>query len=371
MIGILLALVAAVQVAPANAGVLQRDPRTLPKAESGRWKAFGGESDESGTKIPEGMREAVLAIRDRDLPQALVRLYRVLDAEPEYPPALYELGIVYFRLQRYGDGAASLERFVAVAPALIGRTRALGHCYYSLGEYGRAKEHYEKVLAVAPREIEALRGLALCELHLGAPGKAEALLDELLEIEPGHAEAWAWKAQVLLDLDRAEAALAAAMRARELDPWQPRPWFLSGRILLEAGKEEEGLAAQARYRELSAAAQEVHSIESRLEYAPHELALLRRLVEIHESIGDIPSARRALARLALEAPGDVDLRILAVDVLERMRDADGARIAAEALAQRCAEQWRAWERLERYYARTGQLELRLQAGEKSRRLRSE
>jgi len=315
------------------------------------------------------MREAVLAIRERDLPRALERLYGVLDAEPDYPPALYEMGVVYFRLQRYGDAAASLERFVEVAPALVGRTRALGHCYYSLGQYPRAKAHYERILAVSPREVEALRGLALSQLKLGAPEKAEALLDVLLEIEPGHAEAWAWKAQVLLDLDRPEAALAAASRARELDPWTPRPWFLSGRLLLDSGREEEGLAAQARYRVLSAAAQEAHSIESRLEYAPHDSGLLRRLVEVHESTGNIPSARQALARLVAEKPTDVELRILAVDVLERMRDSEGVRIAADALAQRCAEEWKAWARLERYYARSGRLQERLQAGEKARRLK--
>ena len=91
-------------------------------------------------------------------------------------------------------------------------------------------------------------------------------------------------------------------------------------------------------------------------------------MEIHESTGNIPSARRSLARLVVERPTDVDLRILAVDVLERMRDAAGTQIAAEALASRCAEDWRAWKRLERFYARTGRTQERVQAGEKARRL---
>jgi len=76
-----------------------------------------------------------------------------------------------------------------------------------------------------------------------------------------------------------------------------------------------------------------------------------------------------LARLVAERPTDVDLRILALDVLERMRDVEGARIAADSLAKRCAEEWRAWQRLERYFASTGRLEERLQAGERARRLK--
>lgn len=356
-------------VGQAPAAVLRRDPRTLEKAEPGRWRGFGVDSEAPPEKVPAGMRGAVLAIHQRDLPLALERLYGVLDAEPEYPPALYEIGVVYFRLQRYGDAAATLERLLEAAPAMVSETRVLGHCYYSLGEYVRAKEHYERVLAISPREVEAMRGLALSEFHLGAPEKAEALLDKLLEIEPRHAEAWAWKAQVLLDLERPEAALSAAERARDLDPWQPRPWFLAGRILLDLGREKGGMAAQARYRELSAAAQEVHTLEGRLEYAPHDPALLRRLVEIHESTGNFPSARQALARLLVERPTDVDLRILAVDVLEGMRDSEGAQIAAEALADRCPDEWKTWERLERFYARAGRIQERLQAGEKARRLK--
>jgi len=348
---------------------LRRDPRALEKAEPGRWRDFGADLDEQAGKTPAGMRGAVLAIHERNLPLALERLYGVLDAEPEFPPALYEMGVVYFRLQRYGDAAVTLERLLEVAPAMLPRTRVLGHCYYSLGEYARAKSHYERVLAVSPREVEAMRGLALSEFHLGAPEKADTLLDTLLVIEPRHAEAWGWKAQVLLDLERPEAALSAASRARDLDPWQPRPWFLIGRILLDQGREEEGLAAQERYRALSAAAQAVNTIEGRLEYAPHDPGLLRRLVEVHESTGNVPSARRALARLVAERPTDVDLRILAVDVLERMRDPEGAQIAAEELANRCSGEWRAWERLERFYARTGRMQDRLQAGEKARRLK--
>jgi tetratricopeptide (TPR) repeat protein len=347
---------------------LRRDPRSLPRSAEGRWKNFE-RTTTAAEPPPEGMREAAIAIRERDLPRALVLLYGVLDSEPDYPPGLYEMGVVYFRLQRYGDAAAALERFLAVAPARVGETRVLGHSYYSVGDYTRAKAHYERVLAAAPREVEALRGLALCEMHLGEAQKALDFLGRVLELEPRHTDSWAWKAQLLFDLDRSQEALVAAERARDLDPWQPRPWFLLGRILLDLGREKDGLAAQVRYRNLAAAAQDVVSIESRLEYLPHEMPLLTRLVELHRSTGNVPAARKALVRLVRERPTDVDLRILALDVLEGMGDAEGARVAAQALQQRCTEEWKAWQRLERYYARTGEKLQRVEAGERFRRLK--
>jgi len=122
----------------ASSEALRRNPRDLVHAPERNPRAPEPADVESDASRPE-MREAVAAIRERDLPRALASLYRVLDARPDYPPALYEMGVVYFRLQRYGDGAAVLERYLAVAPDRIGHTRALGHCYYSLGDYARAK----------------------------------------------------------------------------------------------------------------------------------------------------------------------------------------------------------------------------------------
>jgi tetratricopeptide (TPR) repeat protein len=354
----------------ASSEALRRNPRDLVRAPERNTRAPEPADVESDASRPE-MREAVAAIRERDLPRALASLYRVLDARPDYPPALYEMGVVYFRLQRYGDGAAVLERYLAVAPDRIGHTRALGHCYYSLGDYARAKAHYELVLAVAPKETEAWRGLALAEMHLGDSKAALDHLERTLALDPGHADAWAWKAELLFQADRTEEALAAAEKSRDLDRWQPRAWFLLGRILLDMGKEKDGLAAQERYRELSAAAERARSIESHLEYSPHDLPFLVRLVELHRSTGNVPAARAALARLVGERPSDVDLRIFALDVLEGLADAEGARTAATAMKQRCSDQWKAWQRLERYYARSGDRLEQVRAGEKARRLRLE
>jgi tetratricopeptide (TPR) repeat protein len=358
------------QMDPSSLEALRRDPRRLSqRAREGPRAPGFVESD--AASLPAGMREAVAAIRERDLPKALASLYRVLDVEPNYPPALYEMGIVYFRLQRYGDAAAVLEKYLAAAPKKIGETRALGHCYYSLGDYAHAKAHYDRVLASSPRDAEAWRGLALSEMHLGNSKTALTDLERVLEIDPDHADAWAWKAELLFEVDRSQDALAAAEKARDLDRWQPRAWFLMGRILLDLGREKEGLAAQTRYRDLAAVTEEVRSIESRLEYAPHDTTSLVRLVELHRSTGNGPSARAALARLVKERPLAVDLRIFALDVLEGMEDADGARTAAMAMRQHCPDDWRAWERLERYYGRTGQRLEQTQAGERAHRLKTE
>ncbi len=347
--------------------VLTRDPRELPRAPEGRWKAFG-EAPIRPEDVPNGMQAARNALIDQDLPTALGALYGVLDAEPDYPPALHQMGVIYFKLQRYSDASEVLERFTRQVPQRIGDTRTLGHCYYTLGDYAKAKGHYERVLAVAPNEIEAVRGLALSHMRLGDSAKALELLARVIEADPKHGDAWGWQAQILFDLGRTDEALAAVVKARDLDPYEARCWFLLGRALLELGKEEEGRAAHARFNELQAITQELRSLEARLEFRPHQLPLLLQIVEQHRKSGDVARTRTALARALAERPTDIQLRILALDVLEDLHDAEGARVAAKSLESVGVDEASAWKRLEAYYARLKDLPNQLRAGERFRRL---
>jgi len=347
---------------------LARDPAALKHAEPGRWKDF----DAARLKpedVPQAMGEVRDALVEGDMPRALVALYSILDAVPEFPPALHQLGVLYFRLQRYGDSMIAFERFLAVVPHKIGETRALGHDYYSLGRYADARAHYERVLAAAPKDAEATRGLALANMRLGDNDKALALLKHALELDPKLDEAWTWTAQILLDQDDVKAALEAVQHARDIAPFEPRPWFLLGQILLELGRENEGLGARARFDELTAAAQEVRSLENRLLYDPHQPLLYGRLVEIHRATGNIPKAREALARLLRERPDDVSLRIYALDVLMKLGDLEGAKLAATVLEHKGADDAEAWKHLELYYASVKERVKQLQAGERYRRLK--
>ncbi len=99
-----LLLAVALVAAPARPvqDAAQRDPRGLPAAEPGQWK--GWKPDDP---LPEGVAawisEGTRAYLDRDYGAALGLYYRVLDSEPDFPAGLYQLGVVYFRLRRYGD----------------------------------------------------------------------------------------------------------------------------------------------------------------------------------------------------------------------------------------------------------------------------
>lgn len=353
----------ALPAAAERPAILLRTPDALPRAALGAWERFGdAERREEllsslDAAFRERMESAERAYLEERYPSALEGLYAALEEEPDFPPALMLLGTAYFRLRRYQDCAVALERFLEVAPGEVWRTQALGHSYYSLGDYGRARAHYERLLAAMPPElgpsVEALRGLALCHMRQGDAATALKLLDQVLELRPDHAEAHVFRARILLGEERLEEALKAAERARELAPYEPQGWYLVMRILFDLGRDDEGRAAEERWKELDRVAQEVRSLETQLRFYPGTYPIVLRLCELAASIGDVESARRRLADLLLMRPDDVPevkLRILVLDVLERLQDAEGARVAAGALEQTCREEVEAWERLTRYYA---------------------
>jgi tetratricopeptide (TPR) repeat protein len=281
--------------------ILKRDPRALPRDPSGKWSDY-----DPRKLLPEQMPPRMQRVRElllaSELVPALAELYAVLAESPDFPPALHQMGLIYFRLQRYGDSALLLERYLELAPARVADTRMLGHDYYSLGDYERAERHYERVLEAAPGDVEARRGLALANMRLGRARRALELLKQVLEREPTHAEAWTWKAQIEFDEDLLAEALSSARRARDLDPFAPKPWFLIAGILgaapADADASAEALAAEERFRVLAKLAEERRGIEQRLVFEPESRALLQALLEIHRRAGDSQRVAELERRLA-------------------------------------------------------------------------
>jgi tetratricopeptide (TPR) repeat protein len=346
--------------------VLARDVRALPKSEAGRWQSWSAKDP-----VPEALQAsfgaAMRAYGAADYNASIAALYAVLDAEPDYPPALYQLGLCYFRLRRYGDGAAAFERFVAAVPNEIGATQALGHCYYSLGEFERAKEHYARVLEQSPEAVEAIRGLALSHMRLGDSARALELLQRVLELRETHAEAHAWMAQLFFETDRTEEALVHARRAQELDPFEPKPWFLASQILAELGRAEEASKARARFDELSQAAQELRQLEGLLLHDPRQMPVWMRIGEVQFGIGNTVRAKEAATRAVQCSPRDWRARLFLLRALTALRDPDAAKAAKE-LESIAGDQREAWQALADYYHGLGDTQGFLRSAERAKRL---
>ncbi|MFT4541316.1 MAG: tetratricopeptide (TPR) repeat protein [Planctomycetota bacterium] len=351
-------------------GILDRAASELPRAEPGTWKSWT--RDEAP---PEALRPMLIrgarAYSGGVMPEALTHFCQALEAAPDYPPLLHQVGVIHFRLRRYGDAAELFERFLLHAPGQMAGTRALGHCYYSLGRYAQARDHYRLVLKASPDQVEAIRGLALSEMRLGEPVEALVLLARVLELSPKHAEACAWQAQILYDEELLEEALVSALRAQVLAPFDPRPAFLLSRIYYELEREDDAAAFVKRFEQLDKTAQEVRFVEAKLLLDPSRAELWIRKATATAQIQDRVRTREALRRLLALAPADHTLAIFALDLLEGMGDSDGAAVAARALETNCGHIAESWKRLETYFAKRRDRTRQIQAGESYRRLRDE
>lgn len=360
----------------AVAAILARTPRDLPRATAQRWAAFDREPQRIAASIEPQSRALLVTAQKqyerRDYAPALAALYELLEREPDCPPALFVLSAVHYRLKRYGDARVALERYLEVLPGDVGRTQVLGHCLYGLGEYELARAHYARVLAVEPESVEALRGLALCHMRMGEDQRALELLDQAIALRPSLAEAHAFRAQLLFETEQLDAALAASERARELEPYDPRAWHVAAQTLAELGRADEAGAARARYQLLSEVAQQVRALESRLQLRPpeaYELGL--QLALAHARVGNSLGMRSAFELAALLRPpgsSDVQFRIQALDLLEPLGNRELSHEWALELERVGAKDPSAWQRLQGYYERSGDLPRALRAGDMWRRM---
>lgn len=329
--------------------ILERQPSEWAAAPEGTWKAWDADVTPPEALQPY-LRRAVEAYVTGDMPMALIALYELLDEAPDYPSALHQSGVIYFRLRRYGDAIVAFERYLAVAPQRVADTRALGHCYYTLGEYGKARVHYEAVLELQPESVEARRGLALSFMRLGDAERALEELGRVLELDSTHANAAAWIAQILFDEERVEEALVAGERARDLDPFDPRPWFLLSQVHYDLGEDEEGDAAHTRFTQLNQIAQEVRAAEARLLYDPRQAAVYSRLIGLHRQAGNLREVGMTLNRWRRVDPGRVSVHVALLDLALEMQDGEAAEELAANLRRVAGDDLEAWQRLVRYYA---------------------
>lgn len=93
---------------------------------------------------------ATLHEERRAWPKAILERRRALEAHPEDPSLLYDLGVTLARARLYGEAATTLQRAMAANPLNARIPYMLGSVYLRLGDGPAAKETLGRFLAMAP-----------------------------------------------------------------------------------------------------------------------------------------------------------------------------------------------------------------------------
>ena len=164
----------AVKKAPRSAlphneyGMALRERGLIEDAEREFLTALTSNSRESKSWKAYAATNLALIYMDRDEYDAAEKyLKEALEFYPNYPIALYDLGLLYLiRAKNEGENGEpnrallikagkTLKRAVRADPNFIRAHLMLGEAYYLYGKPEKAKEHLEKVIELDPRSPEA------------------------------------------------------------------------------------------------------------------------------------------------------------------------------------------------------------------------
>lgn len=186
-------------------------------------------------KLPDDFPERVIANllktgrKDRlymRYDQARARFQEALEAVPESPEALLELGRTYDPL-RWPDqrNLETLERAAASSPDSVEVMGELEIAYRQSGYeqkhariFQKSLELCEKRLGADPGDVRALKAKARLEMGTGDYKGAEELLQRAVEQAPEDQEAWYYLALAMSRQKRYEEASGIYEKTRGMDP---------------------------------------------------------------------------------------------------------------------------------------------------------
>lgn len=194
---------------------------------------------------------------DRYTRESLVRaggLYqRVLDIDPNYPPALK--GLAEVLANQTGMGLIPMEGSIERAWALVGRAAALDpgyadawsglgsmHQYWS-GDLQAAAENFARAVELGPNQASIMGDAGIFAIYLGRLEQAMALLQRQVELDPISPTGYDQLGRVLLGAGRMDEALAQYRTVLDLSPDRVGAHFTMGAAHLLKGDYDSALAA--------------------------------------------------------------------------------------------------------------------------------
>ncbi len=192
--------------------------------------------------------QAAFGIGDFDARAALGILERSLALEPNYAPALINLGVAQERLGMPEQARGSYERALAVDPTRVDGYVALANLQFELGCHDEARAMLVHAIGLDPRCLHAWTGLqSFAETAESSVRAAE----HVLELDPGLVVYRNSYALALEYLGRQRAACEQFSICVAQAPREPSYWHGYVRTLIATGEMELAVDALSAARELA------------------------------------------------------------------------------------------------------------------------
>lgn len=276
----------------------------------------------------------------------------VLDLDPGYRGAWYNLGNNAYRQQDYQKAVDFYQRAQETHPA-ASTLVALGWTYVAQGKTDSARYAYER--AIALDSTHALAHARLGQLHADEGEYEEALRcsRRALELEPENAKFRYAVGNQLLQQDRLEQAAEHLRVVVEKRPWHQGAHYNLGQALMRLGREDEAETYLATADRLEQQQSKIKRLRSKAQDAPGEPGRWRTLGQALRQSGRLEEAREAFSVALYLQPQNPALRNEVAKLSSDLREYETAISHYQTLLRRAPSYVRGWFNLGVVYARRG------------------
>jgi putative PEP-CTERM system TPR-repeat lipoprotein len=277
---------------------------------------------------------ALLALIKGDYALARDRLQELFKNSPDYPPALYLMGVTQYtlgNLEQANDATQRLlERFPDSAQAK--RLKGLIELRRDRPDPSKRQADIDFLLSQFPQDIEVLNAVASSLLAQGQPAEATEHLQKVVELQPQSAGAHAQLGAALLEQGKPEPAIQELEKARELGSQSPQTELLLISSYIAAKEYDRALAALQLWREKEpqntalwnltgtayAGKEQADKAEAAfqkaLAIAPGDPGATANLAQLSLSRGDTGKARSYYQQALAKHPDDLRLLLMLVEL---------------------------------------------------------
>ena len=218
------------------------------------------------------------------------KLYnQVLKIDPNYLPALNNLGVLYKKLGKHNKAKSCYEKAITLNPNNIDILYNLGNIFQKLEEYQKAKDYYEKVIKINSNYTDAYNNLGVVFQKLGKYQKAKNCYEKVITIIPNYAEAHNNLGIMFQKLEEYQKAINCYEKAIQINPIFADAHNNLGKSFKELGENQKA----------------IDFYEKTIEINPNHLAAQSNLGHLFFEIEEFEKAKNCFKKAIQIKPNDV------------------------------------------------------------------
>jgi arylsulfatase A-like enzyme/Tfp pilus assembly protein PilF len=207
---------------------------------------IGGTDPKDRIEVANLMHDGMLEVEQGDYQNAISKLERVLQTEPDSAIAYVQLGTAWTRLRNYEKALPILQKAVELKADSGLAQYELGLALYETGSWKEAAPQFEQAVARSPRWADAHFSLAAVYARIDRVPDAMQELDQALALNPAFYRANLLRGRLLSLLGRPAEALPNLQKAVSVEPNSREAHLFLADVYGQLGRSKEEKVERAK-----------------------------------------------------------------------------------------------------------------------------